>query len=209
MSAYVYELVLTEKDVTSGPDPLVSVEATLDAILPGGKFDAPLPPVDRWNPPASSDIGMEIRRDGSWWHEGTEIKRSRLVRLFSRILRRDEDGSYWLVTPYEKVIVHVVDAPFVAVRVDRLGQAGPDQRLVFTTNLGDITYAGPEAPLRVAFDAHTGEPAPYVHVRGRLEAKIARPVYYELAAMAVPDPGGGAHLGVWSGGHFFPLGPAA
>jgi hypothetical protein len=200
---------LAEKDVTSSPGSIIRMEDTLKAILPEGKFSGPLPPVEAWNPARSSDIGMEIRADGRWWHEGGEIKRERLVKLFSRILRRDEDGSTWLVTPYEKVIVHVADAPFLAVRVDRTGPPGPDQALTFTTSLGDVTHAGPGAPIRVETDPGTGEPAPYVLVRGRLEAKIARPVFYELVDMAEPDPGGRGLLGVWSQGQFFVLGPAA
>ncbi|HCE21402.1 MAG TPA: DUF1285 domain-containing protein, partial [Hyphomonas sp.] len=131
------------------------------------------------------------------------------VKLFSRILRKDEDGSVWLVTPYEKVIVHVADAPFLAVRVERAGEAGPQQTLAFVTNLGDVTLAGPDAPLRVETDPETGEPSPYVLVRGQLEAKLARPVFYELANMAEPAPDGSDMLGVWSQGVFFPLGPAA
>ena len=152
---------------------------------------------------------MEIRADGSWWHEGDPINRERLVKLFSRILRKDEDGSVWLVTPYEKVIVHVADAPFLSVRVERAGEAGPQQTLAFVTNLGDVTLAGPDAPLRVETDPETGEPSPYVLVRGQLEAKLARPVFYELANMAEPAPDGSDMLGVWSQGVFFPLGPAA
>ena len=168
-----------------------------------------LPPVHLWNPEHCGDIGMEIRADGSWWHEGRRIGREKLVKLFSTILRKDEDGETYLVTPYEKVIVHVEDAPFRAVRVDRTGQAGADQSLVFTTNLGDVTVAGPEAPLRVETDPATQEPAPYVLVRGRLEAKLTRPAFYELADMAEPNPKDkGRTLGVWSQGQFFEIGPA-
>ncbi|CUS57023.1 MULTISPECIES: DUF1285 domain-containing protein [unclassified Hyphomonas] len=187
----------------------ISLEETLKAILPDGKVDGKLPPVHLWNPERSADINMEIRADGSWWHEGDPINRERLVKLFSRILRKDEDGSVWLVTPYEKVIVHVADAPFLAVRVERAGEAGPQQTLAFVTNLGDVTLAGPDAPLRVETDPETGEPSPYVLVRGQLEAKLARPVFYELANMAEPAPDGSDMLGVWSQGVFFPLGPAA
>ncbi|WP_290489329.1 MULTISPECIES: DUF1285 domain-containing protein [unclassified Hyphomonas] len=187
----------------------ISLEETLKAILPDGKVDGKLPPVHLWNPERSADINMEIRADGSWWHEGDPINRERLVKLFSRILRKDEDGSVWLVTPYEKVIVHVADAPFIAVRVERAGEAGPQQSLAFVTNLGDVTLAGPDAPLRVETDPETGEPSPYVLVRGQLEAKLARPVFYELANMAEPAPDGSDMLGVWSQGVFFPLGPAA
>lgn len=185
-----------------------ALEDTLKAILPEGKFGGPLPPVHLWNPDKCGDIGMEIRADGSWWHEGRRINRERLVRLFSRILRKDEDGVTYLVTPYEKVIVTVADAPFLAVRVDRTGPPGPDQALTFLTNLGDETIAGAVAPIRVETDPRTGEPAPYVRVRGRLEAKLTRPAFYDLVELAVPSPDGIACLGVWSCGRFFPLGPS-
>ncbi len=200
---------MAEKDVTSSPGSISSVEDTLKAILPDGKLSGRLPPVELWNPDRCGDIDMVIRADGSWWHEGTQIKRERLVKLFSRILRRDADGQTYLVTPYEKVIVHVEDAPFLAVRVDQTGGPGPDQVLTFQTNLGDVTLAGPDVPLRVETNARTGAPAPYVRVRGRLEAKITRAVFYELADLSVPSPHDPATLGVWSQGAFFPLGPVA
>ncbi|MEM8616354.1 MAG: DUF1285 domain-containing protein [Pseudomonadota bacterium] len=192
----------------SNGNPVISLEEVLKAIAPEG-LDGKLPPVHLWNPPQSADIQMEIRRDGSWWHEGSQIKRERLVKLFSRILRKDRDGQIYLVTPYEKVIVHVEDAPFTAIRVDRVGEAGPDQTLVFKTNLGDVTMAGADAPLRVETDPQTLEPSPYVLVRGRLEAKLTRPAFYDLVDMAVAHEGAAGQLGVWSQGQFFELGPAA
>lgn len=200
---------MAEQNVNSSATTTISLEETLKAILPDGKVEGKLPPVHLWNPGRSADIGMEIRADGSWWHDGDRINRERLVKLFSRILRKEEDGSIWLVTPYEKVVVHVADAPFIAVRVERAGEEGPHQTLAFVTNLGDVTLAGPDAPLRVETDPETGEPSPYVLVRGQLEAKLARPVFYELADMAEPAPDGSDTLGVWSQGVFFPLGPAA
>jgi hypothetical protein len=160
------------------------------------------PPVHLWNPPNVGEIDIVIRKDGGWVHEGGVIGREALVRLFSTILRKDPDGVY-LVTPHEKLRITVEDAPFVAVRVDRVGDA-----LRFTTNVGDEVEAGPEHPIRVATDSH-GEPRPYVHVRGGLEALIARPVFYELVEMAeersTPD---GVELGLQSNGAWFPLGLA-
>lgn len=193
----------------SSPDNTLSLEETLKAILPDGKLSGKLPPVDSWNPQNCGDIDMSIRADGSWWHEGGRMNRERMVKMFSRILRKDEDGKTYLVTPYEKVVVDVEDAPFIAVRVDRAGAAGPQQALAFLTNVGDVAVAGPENPIRVETDAETGEPAPYVLVRGRLEAKIARPAFYELVDMAETDPKDETVLGVWSQGVFFPIGAAA
>jgi uncharacterized protein len=195
--------------VKSSPDNTLSLEETLKAILPDGKLSGKLPPVDSWNPQNCGDIDMAIRADGSWWHEGGRMNRERMVKMFSRILRKDEDGKTYLVTPYEKVVVDVEDAPFIAVRVDRAGEAGPQQALAFLTNVGDVAVAGPENPIRVETDAETGEPAPYVLVRGRLEAKIARPAFYELVDMAETDPKDEKVLGVWSQGIFFPIGAAA
>ena len=195
--------------MTSSPGTILSVEETLKAILPEGKFGAELPPVETWNPPNEKDIGMEIRADGSWWHEGGEIKRPAMVKLFARILRKDGDGRTFLVTPYEKVIVHVEDAPFLAGRMDVLGTPGRDQEIGFVTTLGDVTLAGADRPIRVKTDPVTGEPSPYVLVRGRLEAKIARSVFYELVDLAEPSPEDRNLLGVLSKGVFFPLGPAA
>lgn len=187
---------------------VISLDDVLAAIAPDG-IDGPLPPVHLWNPERSTDIRMEIRADGSWWHDGGKIKRERLVKLFSRILRKDADGQIYLVTPYEKVIVHVADAPFVAVRVDRIGEAGHQQGLAFTTNLGDVAVAGSDLPIRVETDPVSLEPSPYVLVRDGLEAKISRPVFYELADLAEAYEGSAGQLGVWSQGEFFELGPAA
>ena len=192
----------------SNGNSVISLEDVLNAVAPDG-LDGPLPPVHAWNPQHCKDIAMEIRADGSWWHEGSKIKRERLVKLFSRILRKDDDGEVYLVTPFEKVIVHVEDAPFVAVRVDVVGTPGREQVLAFTTNLGDVISTNPDLPLRVETDHVTQEPSPYVLVRDRLEAKLSRPVFYELAEMAEAYEGRAGQLGVWSHGHFFELGPAA
>jgi hypothetical protein len=158
-----------------------------------------LPPVHLWNPAHCGDIDIVIRKDGSWWHEGSPVGRSALVRLFSTVLRKDPDGFY-LVTPVEKLKITVEDAPFVAVRADREGEA-----LVFTTNVGDRTAAGPDHPIRVE-TAADGEPRPYVHVRGGLEALIARPVFYELVNAAETRD---SRLGLVSNGAWFDLGAAA
>jgi uncharacterized protein len=163
-----------------------------------------LPPVERWTPPHCGDIDIRIARDGTWYHEGTPFRRRELVRLFSTILRKDPDGFH-LVTPGEKMRIRVDDAPFVAVLLDARGE-GASQRLAFTTNVGDETVAGLANPIRVAVDARTGEPSPYVHVRRGLEALIARSVFYQLAELAIPGPDD--MLGVWSEGVFFPLGPS-
>ena len=172
----------------------------LDAVAQAAK-QAPgrgLPPVHLWNPAHSGEIDIVIRRDGTWAHEGSTIQREALVRLFSTVLRKDPDGI-WLVTPVEKLKIRVEDAPFIATRVDREGQA-----LRFRTNVGDDVEAGPENAIRVEV-GEDGEPRPYLHVRRGLEALISRPVFYELVDMAEAR---GPELGVESNGVWFPIGPA-
>jgi hypothetical protein len=161
-----------------------------------------LPPVHLWNPAHCGEIDIVIKTDGSWRHEGAPIAREALVRLFSTVLRKDPDG-YCLVTPVEKMKITVEDAPFVAVRVDRDGQA-----LRFLTNVGDEVEAGPDNAIRVEM-GEGGEPRPYLHVRRGLEALISRPVFYELVEMADErQTADGAVLGVGSKGAWFPIGPA-
>ncbi|QUJ76361.1 DUF1285 domain-containing protein [Sulfitobacter albidus] len=162
-----------------------------------------LPPVEKWNPPFCGDIDMEIRRDGTWFYEGTPIGRPGLVKLFASILIR-EDDAYFLVTPVEKVGIRVQDAPFVAVDFDAEGE-GADQVLRFTTNLDDVTVAGADAPMRVERDPETGEPSPYVRVRRNLEALIDRKSFYRLVDLGVHYDG---WFGVWSGGTFFGIIPS-
>ncbi len=163
-----------------------------------------LPPVERWNPEHCGTSGMRIARDGTWYHEGSPIGREAMVRLFSTILRREPDGSHVLVTPVEKLDIEVEDAPFVAVELKSEGE-GKGRSLAFRLNTGDLVVAGPDHPLR--FAAGEDGPHPYLGVRRGLEALIVRPVYYELAEIALAE--GGEPLGLWSGGAFFPLEPGA
>lgn len=137
-----------------------------------------LPPVHKWNPPFCGEIDMEIRRNGQWFYMGTPIGRPALVKLFSTVLRHDDDGYYYLVTPVEKVRIRVQDAPFLAVQVERHEEAGVPY-LRFTTQTGEVVVAGADHPIRVSFRDDL-EPSPYVHVRDRLDALISRNVYYQL-----------------------------
>jgi hypothetical protein len=163
-----------------------------------------LPPVERWNPENCGVSGMRIARDGTWFHEGSPIARPAMVRLFSTILRREPDGGFVLVTPVEKLDIEVEDAPFVAVELKAEGE-GETRSLAFRLNTGDLVVAGPDHPLR--FAAAEDGPHPYVEVRRGLEALIARPVYYELAELALAE--GAEPAGLWSNGAFFPVEPAA
>ncbi len=162
------------------------------------------PPVHMWNPPFCGDLDIRILRDGTWLYLGTPIGRPALVRLFASILKREGD-AYFLVSPVEKVGIIVEDAPFIAVDFDATG-TGNAQKLIFETNVGDSVTAGPRNPLRLAINPATGAPAPYVHVRRNLEARIDRKSFYRLVDIAEEDTaGGGMRFGVWSDGAFFPF----
>jgi uncharacterized protein len=155
-----------------------------------------LPPVSDWRPEKSGDSEMRIAMDGRWYHQGGEITRPAMVRAFSSLLRHEADGSYALVTPYERLSIIVEDAPFIAVEMQSEGD-GKSRKLAFRLNSDELVIAGPEHGIEM-------RPLPYLHVRAGLWAKMSRPVYYELADFTIAednDP-----LGFWSDGAFFAIG---
>lgn len=180
----------------------------------GGQQDlAAMPPVHLWDPPSCGDIGLEVRGNGEWWHQGAPIPRKRLARLFASLLKRDGDGQYWVVTPVEKAPVRVAVAPLLAVGLVVDHASTPDQAIGFVTNMGDTFWAGPDNPIWIEHGRlgpdHRGraEPAPLVIVRhgelygpgrgpGRgpdrgpglgIEALLTRACYYELADLVEQD----------------------
>jgi hypothetical protein len=153
-------------------------------------------------------LGLRIARDGSWLYHGSPIERKELVKLFASVLRREADGSYWLVTPVERGRIEVDDVPFVAVELAAEG-TGMRRKLRLRTNLDQWLTLGPDHPLQVR--RRTGQAAdaglvPYVEVRPGLEARLARPVYYELVELGAERwAKGRTRFGVWSEGWFFAL----
>ncbi|RUX90350.1 DUF1285 domain-containing protein [Mesorhizobium sp. M7D.F.Ca.US.004.01.2.1] len=181
------------------------LEALIARAARAGKGAAP---VERWNPDFCGDLDMEIKADGTWFYLGTPIGRMPLVQLFSSVLRKDEDGKTYLVTPVERVGIRVADAPFIAVEMDVSGD-GDARIITFRTNVGDVVEAGPERPLRFVDEHETGGLKPYVLVRGRLEALVARPVMYELVGYGEEiEIGGKTMFAVRSKGAVFPIMPA-
>jgi uncharacterized protein len=147
-----------------------------------------LPPVDKWQPPLSGDIDIRIAANGDWYHEGGLIRRHELVKLFSSILRR-EGSDYFLVTPVEKWRIQVDDLPFVAHTVDRVAQQGSEV-LVFTTNVDACVVAGPDHPVEVLEDPHSGAPQPAILIRPGLQARIGRTAFYRMADWARAEADG-------------------
>ena len=173
------------------------------------------PPFPVGNDRPDEQYDMRIARDGTWFYHGSPIGRIALVKLFATVLRRDDAGDFWLITPAERGRITVEDAPFVAVEVQAEGE-GETQILSFRTNLDQWVTAGPDHPIRVAQGAAdqgaegaelSDAPAPYILIRDRLEARIGRAVFYELVGLAEERQSPqGIELGVWSGQTFFPLG---
>lgn len=172
--------------------------AELAAAIDGKR----LPPVDRWNPSHCGDSQMRIAADGTWYHMGSPIGRPAMVRLFSTVLRREPDGSHVLVTPVEKLAIEVELTAFRAIGMTSEGE-GERRSIAFALDSGDAVILGPDHPLTVVETGHG--PSPRVAVRHGLEALVVRPVYYELAAIALAEDH--EPPGVWSGGTFFALSP--
>ncbi|MBM3517446.1 MAG: DUF1285 domain-containing protein [Alphaproteobacteria bacterium] len=174
------------------------------AMLPGAAAPGMPGPTPR-TPVFCGELGMRIARDGTWYYHGSPIGRKPLVRLFSSVLRREADGVFYLVTPVQKGIIAVDDAPFVAVALMASG-AGRSQVLSFRTNVDDVVTADATHPIRVT-GLDRAAPAPYVLVRDGLEALIARAVYYDLVGLGTEETRGNESVwGVWSSGSFFTLG---
>jgi len=162
-----------------------------------------LPPVERWQPERCGHSGMRIARDGTWFHDGAPIRRPAMVRLFATVLRREPDGRHVLVTPVEKLEIEVEATAFRAVELTSEG-AGRERRIGFRLDSGDALILGPRHPLELV-ETESG-PSPRLAVRHGLEAELTRPVYYELAELALTE--GNDPPGLWSDGAFFALGPA-
>ena len=177
----------------------------LNAIISQIK-DQKHPPVHLWNPDFCGDLDIRIARDGTWFYLGSPIGRKPLVKLFSGVLRLDDDEKYYLVTPVEKIGITVDDAPFVAVEMFREGE-GREQVLSFRTQVDDFVIADQEHPIKLEIDPENAEPSPYVRVRSNLDALIVRSVFYDLVELAGEEEVDGVtRFGVWSSGVFFDFG---
>lgn len=166
-----------------------------------------LPPLEQWQPELSGDMDLVIRRDGTWLYQGRPIAREDTVRLFARILRREQDGEFYLVTPVEKWRIQVEDTPLLAYALE-VENADGEQILRFTTNMGETLEICDEHPLTVGQYPQTGEPRPVVGVRHGVEARLTTQAFYALADLATgrEQSDGSVVYGVMSHGRFWPIG---
>jgi hypothetical protein len=162
-------------------------------------------PVERWHPPHCGHSQMAIDSEGRWFHEGGEIKRPELVRLFARLLRREPSGQHVLVTPVEMLDIDVTDAPLIATDMASEG-SGRERVLRFQIGAtGDWIIA--DETHRLVIESGEQGPRPYLTLDVGLRARLNRPVYYALADLALAEESDPA--GIWSAGSFFPLEDAA
>ncbi len=190
---------MDDNPIKSGMDGLQAM------ISRAGEFSRGPAHVDKWEPDYCGELDMEIRRDGTWFYMGTPIGRQALVKLFATVLRKDKDGKTYLVTPVEKIGIRVKDAHFVAVELNAYEKNG-EQVITFRTNVGDLVEAGAENPLRFVTVKENDGIKPYLLVRGRLEALLARPVMYELIALGEEiEVDGTSMFCVKSKGAVFPM----
>ena len=166
------------------------------------------PPVHKWNPELCDGQEFFINREGEWFYNNSPIKNTKLINLFSTVLRKDRN-DYFLVTPVEKVGIIVDDAPFVAVDFD-VENKGLNQIINFRTHVGDEAIARKDNPIRVVRDKETGEPSPYILIRKNLEALIDRKSFYRLIELgSIQDFEGTNWFGIRSSEIFFPIIPEA
>ena len=196
---------MTNDSLTKSTDTSGLAEMVRRAMEDRNATDSGMPPVEAWNPPFCGDLDMEIRRDGTWFYMGTPMGRKSLVRLFSSVLRKDEDGETYLVTPVEKVRIRVVDAHFLAVEM-QVSENDNGQVLTFRTNVGELIEIGKDNPLRFDIAGKDAELKPYFHVRGRLEALVNRATMYDLVDLGEEvEIDGEAMFAVKSNGQVYPI----
>ncbi len=180
--------------------PPVTLEGRSLTALAGAISGRTLPPVEQWHPAHCGDSEMVIHRDGRWTYRGEPIDREAMVRMFSTVLRREPDGGFVLVTPAERLTIAVESTPFRAIAMTSEGTA-KDRRIALEIDRADALIVSPSHPLTLVDTPHG--PSPRVLVRGGLEAELSRPLYYELAEIALAEANDPP--GIWSDGAFFAL----
>ncbi|OUS20176.1 hypothetical protein A9R01_18110 ['Osedax' symbiont bacterium Rs2_46_30_T18] len=156
-----------------------------EKIISSMEKTALLPPLDQWHPELSGDIDISIDRQGVWRHCGEEFSRREITVLFSRILCR-EGNDYFLKTPVEKWRIQVADVPFYFIHYQQT-QSAKGTQLSFISSTEDVVVLDAEHPLRIQLNQQSGEPSPYLQVRGTMEGKLSRNLYYQLVELAQVD----------------------
>jgi len=156
-----------------------------------------VPPLERWDPPFCGDMDLVITASGDWVHEGTSIRRPALVNLLSRVMRREADGDYYLVTPGEKLRIGVEDLPLIVIDADQVA-----------ADWIAVTACGDRVPLDAAhrlslLAAPDGDLLPALPIRHGLQARLHRNLFYRWVELAEQRDD---EIGLWSGSVWHCLG---
>lgn len=154
------------------------------------------PTSQHWQPHHCGDIDITILPNGDWLHEGARIQRLALIKLFASVLTRESD-DYFLLTPVEKVRIHVANTPFVVTSAECI-----DGHWFMTNNLGELAELNAEMPLDLEDSQN-----PRLLWRRNLPARISQSVMYQWQTFAIdrnPKPQG--RLWLTSGESRFLLG---
>lgn len=166
--------------------------SSLDSIEQAMREQPRKPPIEKWHPPLSGDIDIHIDVRGDWYHEGTQIKRQPLINLFASILRREDDGFYYLVTPVEKWRIRVDDTPLLTVDME-IVEAGEQQKIIFRLNTDELVPFDSAIDLRI--ENADAEPHPILVLDRGLSARLTTALFYRLVDAAEERDG---TLGIYS-----------
>ena len=173
--------------------------SALNAIEAALREQPRKPPLEKWHPPLSGDIDIHIDTRGDWYHEGTQIKRQPLVNLFASILRCEDDGHYYLVTPVEKWRIRVDDTPLLAVDMD-IVESGDNQKIIFRLNTDELVLLDKTHFLHI--ENIELQPHPILQLDHGLSARLTTSLFYRLIDSARQR---GDEIGVYSDGELFVL----
>jgi uncharacterized protein len=139
---------------------------------------------------------ISFRRDGNWYSDEERIDNARIALLFSRSIKQNPDGSFYLQVAEERAPITVEDTPYVVKTIEGNAHTG------FTV----VTNDEEREPL----DAATLEIGPdnvlYCRVKGgAFRARFLRTAYYHLSTAFEADKRGGFSITI--GGRRYPLLP--
>ena len=115
---------------------------------------------------------ISFRRDGNWYSDEERIDNPRIALLFSRSIRQNPDGSYYLQVAEERAPITVEDTPYVVKAIEGAAPSG------FTVVLNDEEREELDpATLEVGTDHVL-----YCRVKGGASrARFLRNAYYHLS----------------------------
>ena len=155
----------------------MSIDSIIKSLKDYG--DTKFPPVEIWDPELCMNASFTIDIRGDWYYNGSIIGRRRLKKLFSTVLKREND-SYFLVTPVEKIKIEVEVAPYMITdfHYDEI-----NKDIILETNFDFSFPLNNEHPLTLK--KIKDDEFPIVIVRSNLEGLISRSVFYKLIDIAV------------------------